>query len=141
MASFVKLSEACTLAIHTMAFLACDDEGKLSARELSVQLKASFDHLSKVLQRLTKADLVRPVRGPQGGFVLARPAGEINLLEVVESIEGRMEPSSCPLSKPFCPTSGCTLGCVMKDVEAKLSDHYSKTSLEQLCQAIKKENR
>jgi len=29
----------------------------------------------------------------------------------------------------------------MKDVEAKLSDHYGKTSLEQLCQAIKKENR
>jgi Rrf2 family protein len=42
----------------------------------------------KVLRPLVSARLVRSLKGPHGGFRLAKPAASITLLEVVEAVEG-----------------------------------------------------
>jgi Rrf2 family protein len=45
-------------------------------------------YLEQIFQRLRRAKLVRGKRGPGGGYVLARPPGEITLREVIEAVEG-----------------------------------------------------
>jgi Rrf2 family protein len=45
-------------------------------------------YLEQIFQRLRRAKLVRGKRGPGGGYVLARPAGEITLRHVIEAVEG-----------------------------------------------------
>ena len=45
-------------------------------------------YLEQIFQRLRKAELVRGKRGPGGGYVLARPAAEITLRDIVEAVEG-----------------------------------------------------
>lgn len=47
------------------------------------------DYLIKILQRLTRDGILSSIRGPAGGFRLARPAGDISLLQIVEAIDGR----------------------------------------------------
>lgn len=48
-------------------------------------------YLEQIFQRLRRAQLVAGKRGPGGGYVLARPASEITLRDVVEAVEGGTE--------------------------------------------------
>ena len=52
-------------------------------------------YLEHLVARLRKADLVSSRRGSRGGYMLARPAGEISMAEVVEALEGSIAPIEC----------------------------------------------
>ena len=62
----IKISEASSLAIHAMVFLAAKPGEKLSTSYIASEIKVSEAHLSKVLQRLNKVGLVVSSRGPSG---------------------------------------------------------------------------
>jgi Rrf2 family protein len=55
------------------------------------------DYLAKVLQSLARAGLVRSRRWPQGGYVLARPAEELSVFDVVEAVDPIRRIRTCPL--------------------------------------------
>lgn len=52
-------------------------------------------YLEHLVARLRKADLVESRRGARGGYLLARPAEEITMAEVVEALEGAIAPIEC----------------------------------------------
>ncbi|MCK4410230.1 MAG: Rrf2 family transcriptional regulator, partial [Candidatus Eisenbacteria sp.] len=84
----MKISEAASLAIHAAGILAGIGGGQSSAEAMADALGVSKSHLVKVLQRLTKAGLVRSSRGPGGGYSLTRPPREVSIREVYEMVEG-----------------------------------------------------
>jgi len=131
MHGILKLSDAATLALHTMAFLAGRTNGLISAREIASSLEVSEAHLAKVLQRLARAGMVKSSRGPKGGFALARPADETSLLEVYEAIEGPLTATTCLLGRETCLGSGCILGGLIAQVNKEVSDQLTQTRLSQ----------
>lgn len=132
MSSVLKISEAAVLALHSMAYLATNP-GKLSStKEIATNLQISEAHLSKVLQRLSKAGLVKSVRGPKGGFVLSRAGDEISLLEVYESIDGQLVPSKCLFGDPFYNADECILGGLLGAIDEQVREYMSKTKLNTL---------
>ncbi len=52
-----------------------------------------LEYLLKIMNQLTKAQILRSKRGPRGGFSLARPLLKITMLDVIEAIEGPMNVS------------------------------------------------
>ncbi|NOZ84957.1 MAG: Rrf2 family transcriptional regulator [Deltaproteobacteria bacterium] len=129
----LNISEAASLALHAVAFMAGNDSpDKSTTREIAHVIAASEHHLSKVMQRLTKAKLVRPIRGPNGGFMLARPAGKITLLEVFEAIDGKLETGDCLLAEPVCVGPGCILGNLLKNINNQVRDYLDGTRLSDL---------
>jgi Rrf2 family cysteine metabolism transcriptional repressor len=52
-------------------------------------------YLEHLAARLRKAGLVESRRGARGGYLLARPAAEISMAEVVEALEGSIAPIEC----------------------------------------------
>jgi Rrf2 family protein len=52
-------------------------------------------YLERIAALLKKADLVRATRGAHGGYVLARPAEEITMDQVVLALEGAIAPMDC----------------------------------------------
>ncbi len=52
-------------------------------------------YLEHLVARLRKAGLVDSRRGSRGGYLLARPAGEITMAEVVQALEGAIAPIEC----------------------------------------------
>jgi Rrf2 family protein len=79
--------------------------------------------LAKILQKLTKADIVKSFRGVKGGFRLLRNPDRITLLNVVEAIEGPIAMNSCVLDKSICSLSdSCSVHPVWVDVREKLED-------------------
>src|SRR5690348_12886970 len=54
-----------------------------------------FAYLEHLAARLKKAELIESRRGPRGGYLLARKAGEISMAEIVEALEGQIAPIEC----------------------------------------------
>jgi Rrf2 family protein len=127
----LRISEAASLALHTMAYLAADPDGTHATREIACDLKVSEAHLAKVLQRLGRAGLVRSQRGPGGGFTLARRPEEITLLEVYEVTEGPLTTPDCLLGQPVC-NGACILGGLLDAVGRQVRDYLSQTRLSDL---------
>ena len=63
-------------------------EGRVLSQQISKEYNIPLEYLLKILQHLVKANILRSKRGPCGGFVLARDASKISLLEVIEAEDG-----------------------------------------------------
>lgn len=63
----------------------------ITACEIADTTGVPVEYLRKIMQRLAHARIVRSERGRAGGFRLRRPANRVNLLQVVEAIEGPVD--------------------------------------------------
>jgi Rrf2 family protein len=85
----MKLTTACTYALRALVFLARhQDDGLVARRAIAEAEGLSAGFLSNVLKPLVSANLLLSMRGPNGGYRLARPAKHISLLDVVEAVDG-----------------------------------------------------
>lgn len=90
---------------------------------------ASKHHVAKILQRLVKDNFLSSTRGPNGGFVLKKPANQINLLEIYESIDGVITIDPCPMDNTICPFEMCLVGNVVNGATLEIRNHLSKQVL------------
>jgi Rrf2 family cysteine metabolism transcriptional repressor len=60
----------------------------MQVREIAAMTSLSHSYLEQLLSQLRKAGLLVSVRGSSGGYKLSRPAHEITVLEIIESLEG-----------------------------------------------------
>lgn len=129
MENVLKISEGASMAMHAMVLLAAGQGRLMQTGQMAGQLGVSQAHLSKVLQRLTHAGLVRAVRGPKGGFGLGQRGLEVTLLEVYEVIEGPLGNGHCVLGKPSCGASRCIMGNLLTSVNSQFRQHLSGLKL------------
>jgi len=85
----MKLTRASGYALQALAFLASRDGGDPVTSQHMAEADDSPDRfLLKVLRPLVAAGLLRSLKGPHGGYRLARPAERITLLEILEAAGG-----------------------------------------------------
>lgn len=129
MAKIVHLSEAASLAIHSMVLIA-KAESHINVNVLAQEMGASRNHLAKVLQQLVKYNYLKSVRGPSGGFVLNINPAEITILDIYQAIEGRIETPECPLDRQICPFDKCLMGGMVKTVTDQFKEYFEGQTLE-----------
>jgi len=78
-----KLTDYATVMAARMAR---EPERVFAAAELAAGSGVGVPTASKILKLLTRAQLLNSVRGAKGGYVLARPAGEISLTQVITAL-------------------------------------------------------
>jgi Rrf2 family protein len=85
----MTLTHASAYALAALAYLARNGAGRLvAAQDIAAARGLPEQFLVKVLKPLVSAGVLRAVKGPNGGYRLARPPQAITLLEVVEALEG-----------------------------------------------------
>ena len=126
MLGILNISEGSTIGLHAAVHLSKAGGEPVTTKEAAEAMKVSAAHLSKILQRLTKAGIVNAVRGPKGGYLLNKPLSEIRLLDIFEAIEGPMKLKSCLMTHPRCGQDGCMLGTMMADVNKTVTQHFQK---------------
>lgn len=131
-----KISEAASLAMHALGYLAKNGDRPVTTREIATRFEMSEAHLSKVLQSLVKVDLLRSARGPRGGFALARDPATVSLLAVFEGIEGPFEPSQCLLSAAICDGETCVLGKIVVEANLLIRTRLEATTLDDIGSVI-----
>jgi Rrf2 family protein len=94
----MKLSHACGYALLPLEYLAGHGGGPAAAHRIAEARGVSAGFLAKALQPLVRAGLLLSLKGPNGGFRLARPASRVTLLEVVEAVDGPVR-AQVPLAR------------------------------------------
>jgi Rrf2 family transcriptional regulator, nitric oxide-sensitive transcriptional repressor len=125
MAGLFKISEAASLALHTLVMMAHETSRTWTVPEIAKALGGSEAHLYKVLQRLRKAGLTSSTRGPSGGYKLARPGEEISLLEVYEAIDGPIGKTTCLLGHPACNGTTCMFGDLIERTNSDIRQYLA----------------
>lgn len=142
MDSILKISEAASLGLHAMVYLAGEEHGRpISITEIAKKLGVSENHLAKVMQRLSKASLTGSKKGPKGGVFIKKKPEEITFLEIYEAIEGPLPAGFCLLPKPVCKPGGCVLGNLLHDVYELVNKKFGETTLADFASNKKEEER
>jgi Rrf2 family protein len=85
----MRLSLQAQYAVCGVFDLAYNGGGQpVQVRVIGERQQIPARYLEQIFQRLRRAKLVQGKRGPGGGYVLARPAAEITLRDVIEAVEG-----------------------------------------------------
>jgi len=109
-------------AIRALAVLARLGEGECAgAAAVADEIGAPPNYLGKLLQSLALHGLVESRKGLGGGFRLARAAGEIRLIDVIEPIEQVSRWNGCFLGRPVCSEE---TPCAVHDLWARARDAY-----------------
>ena len=84
----MKLSTKGRYAMVALADLALQPDGAMSSlSDISGRQDVSLPYLEQLFVKLRRAGLVASVRGPGGGYKLARPASEIRVSDILEAVD------------------------------------------------------
>jgi len=102
----VKLSDGVEWGVHVCTLLAVlPSDTALPAAKLAEYHGVPPAYLAKHLQALARAEVLETVKGPRGGYRLARPPAEITVLDVVEAIDGDEPAFRCTEIRRRGPTA------------------------------------
>lgn len=133
MSKLVSISEAASIAFHSIVLIAGSDT-PLNVKKIADRTQTSRHHVAKVLQRLVKENFVRSTRGPSGGFTLLKKPEEISFLDLYEAIEGQIEIKECPMDKPVCPFQKCIMNNVVSRMTQEFRDYLKEQTIDQYIQ-------
>ena len=108
----MKLTRYTDYALRALIYLAANDGGLTSIRQIADAHGISQNHLMKIVQDLRNAGFIKTVRGRHGGLRLARPAAEITIGQVVRHTEddgAMVDCSTCRIAE------GCGLPAVFAE--------------------------
>jgi Rrf2 family protein len=118
MQTILKISEAAAIALHAADYMAGRKE-LCSAHEIATALGVSYNHLSKVLQTMTKAGLVAPVRGPKGGFTLSPSGRKATVRDLMTAIDGPVRLHACLMGAKVCRHRDCMFGKFLEETNQR----------------------
>jgi Rrf2 family transcriptional regulator, iron-sulfur cluster assembly transcription factor len=94
--------------------------------------------LRKIVPHLTRAGLIRSQRGSGGGIQLGRPAEEMNLLEVIQAVEGEIFLNKCLIAPGTCSMdAGCSVHTVWCEAQQSVKEILTRSSLAALAAAAR----
>ena len=98
------ISNTCKYAIRAMIYLALNEDknSMIGIKQIASDLDIPQPFLSKILQQITRHKLLLSNKGPNGGFMLAKPASEISLMDIVTIIDGPNFFNSCIIGLNSC---------------------------------------
>ena len=93
-------------AVRAALALADAGEHRLSASAIATRMRIPASFIPHVMADLSRAGVVRAVRGRRGGYRLARPSVEISLLDAIQAAEGARSQRTCVLRGIPCDPRG-----------------------------------
>lgn len=100
----MKLSTKGRYAVMAMADLATQNIGRpVALADIAERQDISLSYLEQLFGRLRKGGLVKSVRGPGGGYLLARPTSETRIADIVLAVDEPIQTTRCSPGSP----AGC----------------------------------
>lgn len=110
----MRMSKKAQYAVRALVNLNLTSHGlPVSLKDISEQEKISLNYLEQLFVKLRRGGIVNSVRGPGGGYLLARAAAEIKIDQVIDTVEESLMPLSCMNIDGTC---GCGTECATQSV-------------------------
>ena len=127
-------SKSCEYAFQAVLFLAKKENGKpIHLLDVASSLRIPHHFLSKVLQMLTRHEIVKSYKGQNGGFELGRNASDIRLIDIVRTVDGDAFLSHCVMGFPSCgDEKPCPVHTDWKDAKGTIVRMLNEKTIEDL---------
>jgi Rrf2 family protein len=122
-------------ALRLMVGLARHQENNssVSTRLLAEEQDVSYQLACKLMQQLHDARLVCSCMGPKGGFRLRRRPAEINLLEIIEVVQGPLSLNRCLAKAGACSRAKvCPVRGKIGELQGRIGEYLGGVTLEEL---------
>ncbi len=117
-------------AMLDLAFHA--DDGPITLAEIARRQGISLSYLQQLFSRLRKQTLVNSVRGPGGGYILARGVEEIHVAEVISAVDERVDTTRCAGAHNCQDNEQCLTHDLWHDLSDQIYDYLNQISLHDL---------
>jgi Rrf2 family iron-sulfur cluster assembly transcriptional regulator len=128
----MQLSTKGRYAVMAMTDLAGEAPGRaISLATIAERQQISRPYLEQLFARLRRRGLVSSVRGPGGGYRLARPASETSVAEVVLAVDEPLRATRCKGEGPGCMKGGarCVTHDLWEETGRRIHDYLAGVSL------------
>ena len=126
------ISQTAEYALRSVVCLAAYPDTPLTTPQIAAVTRVPASYLSKVLQALGKAGIVRSQRGLHGGFVLAQAPDRLNLLQVINAVDPVRRIERCPLDLDEHGTNLCPLHKRINQAQELIENAYKETTVAEL---------
>lgn len=110
----MRMSTKAQYAVRALVSLNLTSGGMpVSIKDISAREKISLNYLEQLFVKLRRGGIVNSVRGPGGGYLLARSAAEIRIDQIIDTVEEALMPLSCMNADGSC---GCDMECTTQSV-------------------------
>ena len=125
------LSNTSEYALRAVIYLGeREGDGTIRVDEVAEALDVPKNYLSKILHSLVKQKVLRSLRGPRGGFELARPATEVTLYDVVSPFDDIEARRTCLLGRKECSdTNPCAIHGHWREVATRVATFFRETTV------------
>jgi Rrf2 family protein len=112
-----------------------DGDEPVLRQEIAERQDISADYVAQLFRPLQKTELVEGVKGPGGGYRLARDAAEITAGDVVRAVEGPIAVVHCTLPEDdSCDrVEGCATHLLWTRLSAVMTEFLNSVTLQDLC--------
>ncbi|WP_305044379.1 Rrf2 family transcriptional regulator [Geoalkalibacter sp.] len=130
----MRLSTKAQYAVRAMVSLSLNSDGApMTIKDISAREGISLTYLEQLFVKLRRGKIVKSVRGPGGGYVLGRPAAQIQVDQIIDSVEETLVPVSCMQEDGSCAcTDQCITHTVWQGLGEKIRAFLSSITLEDL---------
>ena len=139
----MKLTSKGRYAVMALVDIAkFDNINPVSLRDISLRQGISVDFLEQIFSKLKKKEIVKSIRGTQGGYILSKKPSEIKLNNIFDAIDENVKTVQCKKeSKKSCngKSSKCVTHDLWNELETHINSFFEQKSLEDL--VSKKESR
>ena len=132
----MKLTSKGRYAVMALVDIAkFDNINPVSLRDISLRQGISVDFLEQIFSKLKKNEIVKSIRGTQGGYILSKKPSEIKLNNIFDAIDERVKTVQCKKeSKRSCngKSSKCVTHDLWNELETHINSFFEQKSLEDL---------
>lgn len=122
----LALEAVCDIAYHGGA-------EPVQSHDIARRLNLPRRYLEQVMQQMVRAGILRGVRGPRGGYRLARERRRISVADIVKVVRGLDGQMADEDERASSKLGEAVVQAYWDEVEAKLMEHLNATTIEDLC--------
>ena len=130
MLNLTKTIEYALIAVRHISHL---NEGSIcSAKEISSMYQIPHEIMAKTMQKLCKLEYLGAIKGPHGGYFIKKPLDKINLIDFIESIEGRIGIVKCSIDAHCDLNNLCSIKNPITKINNSIRDILKNTSINEI---------
>lgn len=131
----MRLTTKGRFAVTAMLDLALNGcAGMVGLAAISERQKISLSYLEQLFGKLRRQGIVESVRGPGGGYRLARPAACISVAEIVQAVDEVLDATQCHGQQDCCDRHSCLTHELWSSLNARMQEYLAGISLQDLAE-------
>ncbi len=129
----MRLTTKGRFAVTAMIDLALRcDEGPVTLASISERQKISLSYLEQLFGKLRRYKLVDSVRGPGGGYCVARPISQVAVADIIRAVDEQLDATQCGGRENCHDEHRCMTHDLWSTLNAKMYEYLSSVTLAEL---------